>query len=167
MVSPARITGSRTNSSQSESFLPVQRPDFLTDLGEVTLDGSSTRTLTPGSYLVRESLMVQNNALLYVDNCAGPVTVYVSGKITVQDTGQIVTCSIDPELFAVYIDGAEPVELKGAGGTFHGVIYAPQSLVEISNDGILYGSLVAGRLDVSNSAVVHYDANLKGSSDAN
>jgi len=156
------ISGSRIALAQPETFLQVKIPDLLPDLGAISMNSSQTRHLGPGSYLV-SNLTLSKDSILYVDNCTGPVTIYATGAISISDRAQVVTCSTNPEQFAVYVSGTGQVSVGGSNGGFYGVLYAPTSLVKLSNSGDIYGAVVGGSLSLSNSSKLHYDAALRGS----
>jgi hypothetical protein len=159
------INGSMFPLAQPEAFLQVKLPDFLTDLGSIALSGSQTSHVAVGSYKVA-NLTMSNTAILHVDNCSGPVTLYVTGAIDIGGSAQILTCSANPEQFAVYVSGAGQVAVSGSNGSFYGVLYAPNSAVQLSNSGDLYGAVVGGSLSLSNSSRLHYDAALRGAQGA-
>jgi hypothetical protein len=161
LANQSEISGSRAPLSQPEAFLQVKVPDFLTDLGAIGLSGSQTRHVAAGSYLA-SSLTMSNTSILHIDNCTGPVTLYLTGAIDVGGSARIATCSANPEHFAVYVSGTGTVAVGGNNGSFYGVLYAPNSSVQMSNSGDLYGAVVGGSLSLSNSSRLHYDTALRG-----
>src|SRR5207244_7570941 len=79
--------------------------------------GRRQRTLVgPGSFLVSD-LTVAGRSTLFVDNSAGPVTLYVTGRVTVKGTGRIVVADPNPEKFAVYVASDQPVTFGGSAAT--------------------------------------------------
>ena len=165
VTNPATITGAQVIATQPEAFMSVKVPDLLSDLGAITLTNYQTQTLNPGSYKAARVSLI-GHATLYINNCAGPVTLYVTGTgvpgtVEVLQQATITTCASDPEKFAVYQASNATVTLQG-GGTFNGVVYAPQSLLSIANSGEFFGSFVAGTVQLGNASRVHYDTALKG-----
>ena len=125
--------------------------------------GRRQRTLVgPGSFLVSD-LIVAGRSTLFVDNSAGPVTLYVTGRVTVKGTGRIVVADPNPEKFAVYVASDQPVTFGGSAAThFYGVLYAPRSAVDIMGGGQWYGAFVGNALRQTGHSNVHYYRALKG-----
>ncbi|TMA38919.1 MAG: hypothetical protein E6J79_05070 [Deltaproteobacteria bacterium] len=121
------------------------------------------RTLVgPGSFLASD-LIVAGRSTLFVDNSAGPVTLYVTGRVAVKGNGRIVVADPNPEKFAIYVASDRPVSFGGSAATrFYGVLYAPHSAVEIVGGGQWYGAFVGGALRESGRSTVHYYRALKG-----
>ena len=162
LTSGADITGAMTPLAQPVSFMPVKTPDLLSDLGDVTLTDNQRRTISSGSYVARQ-IALANTSRLYIDNCTGPVTIYLNGPggLTLSKDTVIETCDPNPEKFAVYGATDAPVTLSGAG-TFHGVVYAPQSVISVGNTCEFFGAFVGQRLLATGTAKIHYDTALQG-----
>lgn len=156
----ATITGVKTTTTQSVALMPVSMPSGLPDLGEIEVENTETRTLEPGSYLVSD-LTVGSNGTLVIDNTDGPVTLYVTGDVDISTNNGVVTTDPDPEKFAVYVVGDGDVKIQNQGH-FHGVIYAPASLLDLSGAGHFFGAFVGKNVKVSNSVTLHYDTALRG-----
>jgi hypothetical protein len=155
-----RITGSKTVPAKATTFMPLQMPAGLPSLGKITVNGP-TKTITgPGSFRVSD-LIVQSGQL-FVDNAAGPVTLYVTNVMSMSGSGVIAVADPDPEKFAVYVVSSKQVALTGGGNTFTGVVYAPYSVLAITGAGHFYGSLIAKQLKANNQGVYHYDSALRG-----
>ena len=156
----AVITGQQTVATQPVTFIPVAIPLGLTNLGALALDNGASQTLTAGSYQL-DSLSVNNNSRLVIDNTTGPVTLYVTGGVLVTNGGMITTLDTHPEKFALYVASTANVQIDN-GGTYYGVLYAPQSLVSLNNGGNFFGSFIGNSLNAINGAQVHYDTALRG-----
>ena len=157
----SRITGTRTVVTTPMTFMPINVPAGLTDLGAISVDGTS-RTLTgPGSFTVKD-LTVKNNGRLLVDNSAGPVTLYVTGTLSLTSGGGIDVSNPDPEGFAIYVVSDKDVNVTGNGSAFNGVVYAPNSKLSVTGSGDFFGSFVANIVSASGSSRIHYDSALKG-----
>ena len=154
------VAGDVTALSSPAAYLQVKVPDMLPSLGAFSLTGSATYHLAAGSYQMA-SLTLRNTSILYVDNCTGPVTVYVTGTVTIQDAAQVLPCDPNPERFAVYVSGPGAVTL-GTAGYFYGVLYAPQSSVWVAQSGDLYGAAVAHKIHLEHEGAVHFDEELRG-----
>jgi hypothetical protein len=158
----ARISGDKTCESTPTTFMPVIVPPALPDLGVIDLDNLDRRTIVgPGSFLVT-SLNLKDGSTLFVDNSAGPVTLYVSGSIQATERSEVILSDTDPEKFAMYVTGNQPVTIA-EGSLFSGVVYAPSSPLSLSGRGVFFGAFVGNTVDVSGLAIVHYDSLLRGS----
>jgi hypothetical protein len=183
VASTARISGQRVSLPYAQTFMDVKLPPGLPTLGSIdtTSDGSISGSLLsipgslttsiagsrtvytiagPGSFQV-DDLKLGSTTLLYVDNSRGPVTLYVTGVFLMRERAEIRVANADPEQFAVYVTGNMPVTL--AGNTyFFGVVYAPQSSVEIKGATDFFGAFVGNTLTTTGLARVHYYRPLRG-----
>ena len=155
----AAIRGARVSASQPAQFMSVPMPGSLPNLGLIEVKNTDTRTLRPGSYRA-SGLIVGSNGTLFVNNAAGPVTLYVTGSVDIQGRG-ITVADTNPEKFAVYVVGGADVKLQNTS-EFHGVVYAPNSFIEISGRGQFFGAFVGKTVKVTNDAVIHYEPALRG-----
>ena len=153
------LNGVTTVSGQKVSFMPVELPDFLDDLGAVHLSGHDMMVLTPGSYEA-SSLVIEDDAVLNIDNDNGPVTLYVTGPVTLRQRASITSGDLNTEKFALYIVGGDDVYVKG-DAVFEGVLYAPDSQVEVNDHAQFFGSIVSHEIDIEDHAQFHYDRHLK------
>ena len=151
--SGATITGARVSQTLSTEFLPVDIPNGLEDLGVVMVKNTEIFTLSPGSYLLSE-LTVKNHGTLYIDNADGPVTLYLLGEVDLSDKGHVQFADPDPEKFAIYVAGGFDVDIDEES-QFSGVIYAPDSLIEIEEGAEFFGAAVGHTVRVEQNAQVH------------
>lgn len=94
-----------------ESFMEVQIPADIPDLGSVVLDPGETMSLRgPGSFRASD-VILYSNSRLYVDNSSGPVTLYLTGRLEIWSGGMIETAQVDPEQFAVYANGTSDMDM--------------------------------------------------------
>jgi hypothetical protein len=157
----AKIEGSTTKTTKPLEFMPIILPPGLTDLGNVELSNGATRTLVgPVSYKATK-VVLSNNGRLRIDNTAGPVTLYIMGEFSATNDGKIITTDPNPEKFAVYMVGKGDVKLSN-NSSFYGVVYAPESVVDLSGQGEFFGAFVGKEMKVSGYVKVHYDAALQG-----
>ena len=134
---------------------PVVVPETLT-CSDLTVSSNDTVTLTPGTHCYRH-LTIQGGGTL---TAAGSVTVYLTGELIAQGNSTFGVPS-DPRQMVVLMSAAadatlEQGTLTGSTG-FYGGLYAPDSTITISGNAEIFGSVVAGRVDVTGSAYVHYD----------
>ena len=145
------------------SFMQIQVPAGLPDLGAITLNQNHT-TMTingPGSFRV-SALSMTGKSKLYIDNAGGPVTLYVTGGVSVAGTAKVYIADPDPEHFAIYVAGTAPVDLECGTPGLYGVVYAPTSSVLIGGSAQFSGAFVGQAVSLDGSATVHYDQALRG-----
>ena len=154
------ITGTTTALTQPMVFMPVKIPVGLPSLGTISLSGTSRQLNGPGSFLVGD-LMLKNYAQLNVNNSAGPVTLYVTGQVSLSGGASITVTDPNPEKFAIYVASTKSVTLTGGSTAFNGVVYAPTSTLSLTGSGQFFGSFVAGALQSSGDTKIHYDTALR------
>ena len=160
LATGAIITGARNAITTPVRFMEVMVPQGLTDLGAVLVGaGASRRIAGPGSFKMR-SLGIARNAILYVDNTAGPVTVYVTGPVTLSSGGRVTTADLNPEKLAIYVATSDRVSL-GVDSSFYGVVYAPTSPVVLSGSGEFFGAFLGATVSLGSGSHVHYDEQLR------
>lgn len=162
----AHVTGETTVATEPTEFIPVDIPAGLEDLGTIFLTSrrDSLTLVGPASYRVA-NLVVLDKGQLHIDNTAGPVTAYVTGRVDIL-ANNVTAADPDPEKFAVYVAGDGPVRLNN-NGTFHGVVYAPEAFVSAAGQGDFYGAFVGGEVMLLEHARVHYDLTLKNGKPSN
>jgi hypothetical protein len=154
----AKINGTRY-AAVPTTFMAITVPTLLPSLGAISMSTATTKTIYgPGSFVV-SSLYLSKGATLFVDNTAGPVTLYVSGAVSV--SGTIATADPKPEKLAIYVSGTSSVTLSTTT-SFNGVVYAPNSAVSIANTGSYTGAFFGKTLTMGTYARVHYDSSLAG-----
>ena len=154
------ITGEMSQATEPTELLMVDLPPALENLGSLQLTNGAISSLGPGSYRLSK-LEVVNNGILSIDNTLGPVTLYVTGDVTIDNGGRIFTSDPDPEKFALYVVGSHTVKFSNTG-TLHGVVYAPEAEIEVDNGAQSFGSFVGNEIHLANGAAVHYDTALRG-----
>ncbi len=157
---PLAISGEMTTATESKEFLPVYVPSALPSQGSLTVHGSKTVELVGPATFRYSSLTIRPQARLSIDNSAGPVVIYVDGPVQVEAGARIVPTNLDPEMFALYVNGPHTVSLVG-DSAFYGVVYAPDALIDLSGQGQFYGAFVGYGVKISDEARVHYDEGLR------
>jgi Flp pilus assembly protein TadG len=138
-------------------------PSFALKNGAFGLSGSQSVTLVPGSYCFTSFNMSGSTKLVLT----GPTIIYCSGKFTL--SGSVVNnYGNNPQSFRIVLfpdNGVAPgkVDLSGSTGLYANV-YAPQSPINISGSGHLYGSLVGKSITQSGSASIHGSATTRSGS---
>ena len=163
MSGSSQATGTMTLLTTPESFMQIKVPDLLPDLGAIALNGQSQTIVGPGSFRLSSLAITNSSSTLYVDNSAGPVTLYVLGKVSVSGGGKIQVADPDPERFAVYVASTQPVSVTGGGtgSRFYGVVYAPTSSLSVTGNGEFFGAFVGAATTANGSSRVHYDVALR------
>jgi hypothetical protein len=158
----AVITGTRTTVKTPETFMAATAPKGLQDLGDVSLTSLlGRRTIVgPGSFKANR-ITVSNSSQLFIDNSAGPVTIYVADSVKVSTLGAIVVADPDPEKFALYVTGTGGASFQVAG-SFYGVVYAPSSTITLAGGGLFTGAFLGKSVAVNDASVIRYDAALLG-----
>jgi hypothetical protein len=141
-------------------ILPIVVPPALPTLAALTIGSGQSEVLRgPGSYRISD--LTINGGRLVIDNKAGPVTVYVTGRVDVSGANAITVVDKDVEGFALYVVGDGPVGFTEQEA-FHGVVYAPRAPVRLAGQGKFYGSFVGQRVKVEGDAQVYYAKSFGG-----
>ena len=152
------ITGAQTAAAQNLALPPVTIPPSLVNLGDLNVNGGPPVVLAAGSYWFT-SITLANTQLL----TTGPVTIYVSGSVAVQNA-TIAASDQRPANLSIV--------MQGGGGAFHnstlyGTIYAPNGEVQFKGGADIFGAVVARKFsDEDSSALseIHFDEALAGQS---
>lgn len=148
----AAIAG--TISAATSVVSPQTISTSIPSSGALDLSGSTTQTLTTGTYRF-DSINLSGSATL---QASGPVVIYVDGAVTLG--GNVSTASSKPSNMIIYVTGTSDVTLSGSVA-FYGALYAPNSTVQVSGSGDIYGAMVAKNYNHNGSGDVHYDVSLK------
>lgn len=134
-------------------------------IGNLTLGSHATVKLSPGDYVVTGDLDMGSGASLQATS--GVVNLYVLGDMTLRGQGEFDNQTGSPANFRIYGGTQEQTwDLRGLSQTqMSFVLYAPQASVEFGGGIEIYGSFVAGTVAFDGNAKVHYDealADLEG-----
>ena len=77
----ATVTGGKFILTSTPSFMDVKIPSGLTDLGLIDVRGGFRTIQGPGSFTA-SGITLSGGGMLSIDNSAGPVTIYVTGAVT-------------------------------------------------------------------------------------
>jgi hypothetical protein len=158
----AVVLGKRSAASTSETYMAATAPKDLVNLGDVSLTTLlGRRTIVgPGSFRA-DRITVTNGSQLFIDNSAGPVTIYVADAVKVSGAGSIAVADPNPEKFALYLSGTGGASFSVVGN-FYGVVYAPSSTVTLAGGGLFTGAFVGKTVNVNDASVIRYDESLLG-----
>lgn len=157
-VTGGTVTGQRLNASKTRTLPILTVPAAAVNVGAITLSSKTTMTLTAGTY-VASSVAISGQATLIADTSKGPVTLYVTGSISIGGNGVLNTTG-QPRFLSIVQVGGTAVSYAG-NGTFAGTIYAPQSVLSLSGNGVLHGSFAGKAIEQSGNGVIHFDEALK------
>jgi hypothetical protein len=156
------VLGKRSVASTSETYMAATAPKNLANLGDVSLTTLlGRRTIVgPGSFRA-DRITVTNGSQLFIDNSAGPVTIYVADSVKVSGAGGITVADPNPEKFALYLSGTGGASFSVVGN-FYGVVYAPNSTVTLAGGGLFTGAFLGKTVNVNDASVIRYDESLLG-----
>ncbi len=159
---PAFITGDPKVVSQPSAF-PL--PDVVIPPGcQTTLPPSVKKTRTfsssVGSYCPAGDVVINGGDKW---TATGPVKIYLAGDLTINGNATIGVVN-DPTkmLFLLTATGSASLQQEITGSTtFYGGIYGPNASIDIAGNAEIFGSVIAGTVDLGGSAQIHYDEALQ------
>lgn len=124
------------------------------------IGNQQTVTLQAGNYYFNNFNAGAGSIL----NIAGPVTIYVYGTLSLG--GHVDVAGNLPKnltIITVPNGGTAPgnITLNGTSALYAD-IYAPQSRINMSGTGDIYGSIVGRSIDMTGNSAIHYDMSLGG-----
>lgn len=122
------------------------------------LGNRDVAVLSSGNYYFSQ-IVIKQGATLTIDASAGPVNIYLSGKMEAKE-GCTINTSGRPTDLSIFSNSDEALILKHEG-SFKGVIYAPFADVQVRNSGDFYGSCWAGSVEMKNSGHVYVDLSIR------
>ena len=176
---PAFITGGTDPPSDTQDVVgqsatfpmpPVIVPGGLA-CSDLNVGSNVTPTLSPtggqngdGVYCYRD-LTLQGGGTL---TASGKVTVYITGLYTAKGNS-LTGVPANPAWMLVKMAPTSDATIEqgtmtGSTG-FYGAMYAPDSTINITGNAEVYGSIIAERINVTGSAVIHYDESLSTNTD--
>jgi len=126
--------------------------EYFTD-GNFNLYGKHEATLAAGVYYVND-LIIDSPAILHLE---GPVTLLVSGQVNI--AGNIETHEVRPANLRIRLTSDKPVTIAH-NNTLVSDLYAPQSAIQISGKGDIFGSVVGKTLTINGTRNLHFDESL-------
>jgi hypothetical protein len=121
--------------------------------GNLSVAGGRTIVLPAGVYYLNDVTVDAGGTL----RCAGPVTLLVSGRVNL--VGKVETHESRPAHCRLRVTGSQPVTIAHHNTLFLDC-YAPQSAVDVSGRGDLFGSIVGRTLRVAGDRPLHVDESL-------
>ncbi len=122
----------------------------------------------PATVVVGE-LVLEPGALLTLDTRAGEIALFVLKELDLQPGSSVSNSGDQPDETTVQVssavnDPSDPAVKLEATSQFYGTIYAPKTGVRIGSEFEIFGAVVAGSLEISANARLHFDSSGFGSS---
>jgi hypothetical protein len=174
------VTGSQARAFEHLALPAVEVPEFSLEAaqdqsspyplvippGKAGLEGLTIRSgsqviLQGPAIVVLGSLLLESTAQLEFDTSGGPIELYVTDSLVASARSILSTPSADPSQVLIQVPGATSaaVQLR-AQGSFHGIVYAPETQVVLGATMNFHGSLVADALTLNGAAKLHFDRHL-------
>ncbi len=154
----AQVTGLKDPAASTTDYPAATIPSNAANLGNVDLHGNATQTISSGTYYLGD-LSISGNAGLIVDPSSGPVTIYVTGSLSIAGNG-ITNLGGAPGQLSIVQIGNGGASFSG-NASFAGTVYAPNSAVSLNGNGTLFGALVGASVSVHGNSPIHYDQSLR------
>ncbi len=155
----AYVTGLTTPASSTQTLPAITVPASAVNKGAISISGNSSQTLTAGNYII-SSISISGNATLNIDASAGPVNLYVSGAISANGNGIVISNGSHlPQNLNIFETGNSSVSL-GGNADFYGTVYAPNSPLSLSGNAQLYGAFAGSSITDSGNGGIHFDKHL-------
>jgi hypothetical protein len=128
-------------------------PAAFCQRGNLILNGNRTLTLAGGVYYLND-VVIDPGSTLRLD---GPATFLVSGRLMI--AGNIETADNRPANCRFRVTTLQPV-IIAQKNTLYLDLYAPQSQIDVSGKGDVYGSIVGRSLRINGTRALHFDESL-------
>ncbi len=146
-----------THSSSSPAVFPAVQEGFE----YLIIQSDCQATITGPSTVLLESLIVEPGGELLIDTSGGPVDMFVTEQLDLQEGAYITLTSPDPDpsAFSLQYSGTAEANLL-ATGEFHGLAFAPSATVNVAQGFEVFGALVGSLLNFTGPATIHFDVAL-------
>jgi len=131
---------------------------YNANMGDLILSGVNSATLANGTYCFH-NLTLTNIAQLKVD---GPVVIKLTGVLKIGEASRLSNTTGIPGNLRILssFSGGNGVTINNGANNYM-LVYAPQTEINISGTGRLFGGAVGKTITVGNSGAIHYDARLE------
>ena len=116
--------------------------------------------------VVVDDFLLRSNTSLVMKTVGGPVEIYGTGNFVMDANSTLVTHTSRPHDAAIYlssdnIDGHPKATVTfNANSEYTGLIYAPNANIAIRPGFEIYGSVMAGQVELVTNSEIHYDVSL-------
>lgn len=148
------ISGSQTTQSSNLAYTATESSTVASS-GSITRGNNSTLTLSAGTYCYSNVTFGNGGTI----NCTGPVTLYITGDLNAGNNFTISAYQNKPANVRLRFVGSADLD-TGNSPDIEAEIYLPGGDVELGNNAILKGSVVAKKLELGNNANLYYDTAL-------
>jgi hypothetical protein len=132
---------------------------------DVAVTGGATLTIAGPAQIVFDNFRLSTGTRLVFDATNGPIEVYSARDFVLESGTQVVTpnqSAVDVKLFLSGDNRNGDPSLRdsvslAADSSFVGAVYAPNSSITLGSNFELYGSVMAGDVDLSSNGRVHFD----------
>ena len=142
-----------TSNSNGSIGLTSDGLNPLSNDNTFTVGGVSTITLTAGKYYFK-NFTVSGEGQVFMDSFGGPITIYVTGDISISGKG-VTNLSEIPAKLRFYSMGAQ-INLSGSAD-LHAVVLGPNAYLSASGLQNFFGSIMAYDVNISGNSKFHYD----------
>jgi Flp pilus assembly protein TadG len=168
-VTGGTVTGSRAPLTEPLDYEPATAGNAATvndnaavaayvKNGSFSVSGGKTVNFPSGTYYFKDFDASGGSSINA--NIDGPVTIYVTGDFKL--SGNSSAYANKPEnLKVIALGSGTRVDLAGTTAIYVS-LYAPQSIVNISGNGGLYGQVVGEDIRMAGGATIHYDEAMAG-----
>jgi hypothetical protein len=119
--------------------------------GNFLLDGTKVMDMPPGTYYFRDFVLTGQS----VFNVSGPTDIYVTGNLERAGGVAVNNNTKIPANLRIFMTGG--TANITSDNSFHGVVYAPNTHVNLDGGGDLFGVVVGKTLTFTGSGKAHYD----------
>jgi len=152
---PSYTTNSTRITVPNDTTITPATPSTVTYLEEISVNPGGTLTLKAGRYVVNY-LNLNQFGTLYIDDGAGPVTVWILSFVGLNST--INVKSGKAESFWLVYNGTNQIN-NNTNSNFTGVIFAPAA--EVNLNYVVTGAIVGGKVTLNGPSKIHFDTSLK------
>ena len=121
--------------------------------GNFVLDGNKHIDIPPGTYYLNDFILTGQSTV----GISADTTIYLTGSLNTAG-GAILNSSQDANNLTILMTGG--TALLTANVEFYGVVYAPNTTVEIAGGADVYGAIVGRTLSITGTGDAHYDESL-------
>jgi len=163
--STATVSGEQTTGLGAVATSPGDQFPLITPPGTPTgaLSRTGSSTIDPGTYYYT-SLTLGDSSSLVPSNNSGPVTIYVTGNVTIGDsvtlgspgTNLRIIMKSDASLQSTASTDMAVFDAKKKF-TFYGGLYGRNANIRVGDESKIYGSIIGRTVHLRSKTQLHYD----------
>ncbi len=141
-----------------DSPYPYVAPPMVMGIKGLTIAADSEVTLQGPSTLVIDDLLVEPGATLNFDGSGGTIYLYVTNSMDLQSGSNVTTTVKDPTRSLVFLNQeTRGVANLRSNSVFHGIVFAPKSVINIADTFEIFGAVGAHSLLFEGPVKLHFD----------